>query len=61
MGRKTCERADAGVELWRISHPADPSEAAFVVKDPRRTPETWAFSTRAEADAKFEERLIAAR
>lgn len=61
MSRKTCVRVEAGIELWRIAHPADPNEAAFVVKDPRRTPEVWTFSTRTEADAKFSERLLHAK
>jgi hypothetical protein len=53
-------RTENGIELWVVTHDAAPVEG-FSVKDPSRTPETWAFSTRAEADAKFDERLMHAK
>jgi hypothetical protein len=49
-----------GVQLFQIVHPADDAEA-FVIKDPQRTHETWGAFTRAEADARFEARIVYAR
>lgn len=54
---KQLERVERDVELWRITHPVDKSVEAFIVKDPRRTPENWAFGNREEATAKFDERV----
>jgi hypothetical protein len=44
-----------GVELWKISLKAGGMEAdaAYVVKAPKLTPETWSFGTLVEAEAKF--------
>jgi hypothetical protein len=50
-----CVRAENGIELWHVPHPAGLAEG-YLVKDKKRTPEDWQFKTRAEADAKFEER-----
>lgn len=55
--RKELLRSESGVELWRIGHPSDPAVAGFFVKDPRRTPEDWAFGSLPAAEAKFRERL----
>jgi len=45
------------IELWRITPTGAPNVEAFIVEDRKRTPETWQFRTRVDADAKFEERL----
>lgn len=50
-------KSERHVKLWRISHKDGPNIEAFLVKDPKRTPEDWPFNLRAEADAKFEERV----
>jgi len=52
---KTLKEVNDGVELWCIEHPVDPETRAYIIKDPRRTPETWAFGSIAEARAKFDE------
>ena len=56
MPRKlVVQRSD--VQLWRITHPADETVEAFVVADPRRTPEDWGFDNLRDAAAKFDERV----
>ena len=45
-----------GVQLWRIAHPSGDAEA-YVVKDPKRTPEEWPYGSRLEALKKFNERV----
>jgi len=44
------------VQLWHVTHPSGAAEA-FVIEDPRRTPETWGKSDRAEALKIFEDRV----
>ncbi len=50
-------RMEHGVELWRITHPADPQVQAFIIKDPSRTPEEWTAGEPADAENIFRERL----
>ncbi len=54
---RTLIRAENGIELWQITHDVDPTKEAFIVKDPTRTPEDWGYASRADAKAKFEQRL----
>lgn len=46
-----------GVELWEIPHPSDPNERAYLVADPKRTVETWSFSSGTQANDFFADRI----
>lgn len=50
-------RYEDDIELDHLMHPANPDAEVFRVGDRRRTPKDWTFGARAEAEAKFEERL----
>lgn len=55
MARHLVKR-DNGVELWRISHLVSDGADAFVLLDPKRTPEEWRFWSETEALAAFDTR-----
>lgn len=50
-------RVEQGVELWCITHPADPQVQVFVIKDPSRTPQDWTAGELADAENIFRMRL----
>jgi len=51
-------RVEKDVRLWRIASPSgDFEEDGYLVDDATRTPETWSFWNRLEADAMFRRRV----
>lgn len=57
------EKTENGVELWRsdLLQGGQVVASAFIVKDPKRTPEVWPFNSKEEALRKYTECVDAAK